>query len=109
MQVFIYKVRIPDQVWEERNIEMITEKPSDILYWTVQELDRYYSGEFGWKKMGLIGVCAFQYINPKLVRMIVNAKDREVADAMVKSFSWHLDAKKFHKRRYSTKRMRAVV
>lgn len=109
MQVFIFAVRIPEQVWEERNISLVGTKASDILLWTVKELNKYYSGEFSWKRNGTsYGVCALQYINRRMVRLIVNAPTQQTALEMVKSYSWHLDAKKFHKRTYAPRQPKVI-
>lgn len=109
MQVFIYTVELPEQSWDDRVINLVDKKTSDILRWNVKELNYYYSGEFSWKKLGLFGVCAMQYINPKLVKLIVNARDEEMATSMVRSFSWHIDAKKFHKRKYAPRQSKTNI
>lgn len=103
MQVFVYLVRLPSHPWEERAIETVEEHPLHLLYWTEGELNRVFSGEFGWKKIGVFAVCALQYVSRTLVRLIVKAPNRAMADTMVKSFSWHLDAKKDNKKPYARK------
>lgn len=100
MRVFMYTIQLPENVWDERIVKTIEEKPSDILFWNEKELTTYYSGEFPWKKIGMRGICALQYINLKTARVIVRAADKQTADSMVRSYAWHLDQKKFHKRKY---------
>lgn len=100
MRVFMYTVQLPENVWDERIVKTVEEKKSDILLWTEKELTKYYSGEFAWKKIGMHGVCATQYVNLKTVRLIVRANSKDVADGIVRSYSWYLDQKKFHKRKY---------
>jgi hypothetical protein len=104
MQVFMYTVDLPENVWDERVVKDVEEKKHCLLLWTEKELNSYYSGEFGWKKLGLTGVCSIQYVNRRTARLIVRGANREMTDNMVKSFSWHLDQKKFHKRRYAPRK-----
>lgn len=101
MQVFIYIVQLPANIWEERTIKSIEPASNDIIHWNIHELDSRFSGEFGWKKIGLFGICALQYMNKNSVRLLVKANSQQMADSMVKSFAWHLDAKKENKRPYA--------
>lgn len=100
MRVFMYTIQLPENVWDERTVKTVEEKKSDILLWTEKELTQYYSGEFSWKKLGLHGVCAIQYVSLKRVRLIVRSLNKDSADSIVKSYAWYLDPKKFHKRKY---------
>jgi hypothetical protein len=109
MQVYIFTVRIPEHVWDEREVTLVGTKTNDVLLWTVAELNKYYSGEFTWKKINRsFGICALQYINRGLVRIIINAPTQQQAFEMVKSYSWHLDAKKFHKRTYAPRQPKGI-
>lgn len=110
MQVYMYIVRIPEHVWEERDVSLVDTKSNDVLLWTVKELNRYYSGEFSWEKMNVtFGVCARQYINRRTVRILVNSPDIQASFEMIKSYSWHLDAKKFHKRTYAPRQPKSAA
>lgn len=100
MKVFVYLVELPTDNWKEKKILSVQERDSSLVNWTTKELDAYFSGEFKWKKIGLYGICALQYINKTKVRFIVKAPTNEMANEMVKSFAWHLDAKKEHKKPY---------
>lgn len=102
MKLFMYTIQLPVNVSEERQVISSEEVGSHILYWNTKELDKYYSGEFGWKKLeSSVGVLALQYINRQRVRLMVRALTKEAADTIVKSFSWHLDAKKTGKKPYA--------
>lgn len=100
MKIYLFTVDIPKEIWKSRIIASVEEKGEHLLYWTVKELNSYYSGEFSWKKLGLTGVAAFQYISLNKVRLLVKAGDIQTATAMVKSYSSYLDPKKGHKKIY---------
>lgn len=113
MKIFLYTVQLPEQVFGDRVIKSVVEKTADLLRLNEKELNRYYSGEFGWKKLASNGVCAIQYINKSTVRLVVSAINADAAEGIVKSYAWHLDAKAKNKgpyvRRCSTvRRMEAA-
>ena len=101
MQLFMYTVQIPDSPSQTRQIKTVIEKPTYILNWNIKELNQTFSGEFSWKKIGLYGVCAIQYINPSLVRLLVKAPNYDMAASMVASFVVFLDPLKTHKKLYA--------
>jgi hypothetical protein len=101
MSIYICTIQLPENVWEERTIISLQEKDSSIFNWTTKELDTYFAGEFGWRKLSDFGICAIQYVNRTQVRLMIRSCTEDVARSMAKSFAWHVDAKKEHKRRYS--------
>lgn len=102
MRVYMYTVQLPSDQNEERIIKSVVEKGDDIVRWKTKELDKYYSGEFGWKKLPEIcGVIAIQYINLNTVRLLVRVPMQEMANSVAIKFSKYINPKKEHKKPYA--------